>query len=257
MAIKMKLHGLTTVVSSDLIPDELNPIIREVIGTFRQIFGIRLQSVYLMGSACRGDYTPGLSDVDLTAIVKDSNPQDSDLVKQQQEALRKKFKLEKLDLDIYDLNVLNKNDYMQFFIIVDSLPVWGKKYKTTLTFPQSWEGLARMLALPILKKRQKANKILEEMKSGKNNIDIAYWGRYYAKKAIRLANCVVIKQTKQYNPNLKTMTSLINKNIPEISLPVKRLSQFRKTPPATVAGFSEILNLFDIILKVAKKYSVI
>jgi len=240
--------------SRDLVPLELLPVIDHLTNIYTEIFGSRLQSVYLLGGAVRGEYQPGYSDLDVKAIVRDKEDGEKEKISQIEKQLQGKFNIAKIELDAYDLAKLNERGWLQFYILIDGICMWGEPYEPTLPLPTSGEELAKMLASHILKQYNRVYEMLENMKSNPKGDGFDKWIRIYAKKTIRLGYTMVILKTGRYTQNSKKMIERITKNFPEIAESIARLSQYTNNPPLDIEGFSSLVRDAETVREVAEKY---
>lgn len=248
----MSIH-IESQVSPDLIPVKLKPAITRVTDMYIQTFGSRLQSVYLLGSATRGEYRPGSSDFDIRAIVNQKKEGEKEKVDQMAAPLQKEFNIAKMELDVYTEDGLNKRDWLQFYVLVDGICVWGKPYEATFPLPTSKEALASMLASHLLDHYERMPKTLENIKAGTEQGDTEMW-RTYAKRAIRLGNTISILKTGQYTQNSEKMVENITRNVPEISEPIVKLNEYRKNPPNNLAGFTDLAREAGIVHATVLRY---
>jgi predicted nucleotidyltransferase len=51
--------------------DTIQPVVSTLVASIREIFGGRLISIYVYGSAVYGEFDPGVSDLDLTSVLTD------------------------------------------------------------------------------------------------------------------------------------------------------------------------------------------
>src|SRR4051812_36605603 len=105
------------------------PVIDHLTNIYLEVFGSRLQSVYLLGGAARGEYQSGHSDLDVKAIVRDKGEGEKEKVSQIGKQLQAKFNIAKIELDAYDLAKLNERGWLQFYILIDGICMWGKPYE--------------------------------------------------------------------------------------------------------------------------------
>ena len=239
--------------SPDLIPQTLKPAIERVTGFYQDVFASRLQSVYLLGSAARGEYKSGISDFDLRAIVSDKKEGEKEKVDVMALPMEEEFNLAKMELDVYTETILNNNDWLQFYLLVDGLCVWGVPYKPPIPLPSSKEGIASMLTTHLLKQYQKMPITPEKIKARLEEDNPEAW-RQYARRAIRLGNAISIFKTGQYTQNKEKMVENIIRNVPEISEPILRLDVYRNKPPANFKECLEFVNLAEIVRKTIFKY---
>lgn len=240
-------------VSPDLVPTELKPAIMQVISVCRQTFNERLQSVYLLGSAARGEYRPGVSDFDMRAIVSTKEKGEKESVEELSAPLRQEFNIAKLELDVYPVDMLNNRDWLQFYVLVDGICVWGKPYEATFPLPTSKEALAAMLASHLLEHHQRMPESLERIQSGKEQGVPDIW-RTYAKRAIRLGNVISILKTGQYTQNSDRMVENIIRNVPEIAESIEKLNQYTQSPPTSLEGFIDLARETEIVHTTVLRY---
>lgn len=240
-------------VSRDLTPLELIPAIDHITNVYRQIFGPRLQAVYLLGSSVNGLYEPGHSDLDVKAIVQDRVEEDINKVSQLERGLQGEFNIAKFELAVYDLANLNERGWLQFYVLVDGVCIWGKPYEPTLPLPTTRGELANMLAAYILEKYDKVYEVLDKLKSQKEDANPQYWGSICAKKAIRLANTIVIQKTGLYTQHFKTIIERIVQNVPEISEAISILSCYKNNSPLDVEGFIRLTQASETVRRAALK----
>ena len=125
-------------VSSDLIPVRLKPAIARVADMYKETFGSRLQSVYLLGGIARGEFRPGSSDFDIRAIVTKKEEGEKERVDQMAAPLKTELDFGKMELDVYTVDGLNKRNWLQFYVLVDGVCVWGKPYSGTFPLPTNY-----------------------------------------------------------------------------------------------------------------------
>lgn len=232
-------------VSRDLVPSEITPVVDHITNTYFQIFGPRLQSVYLLGSATRGEYKPGSSDFDARAIVSDHTEEEKERVFQLVKPLQKEFNIAKFELDTYDLAMLNTRTWLQFYLLTDGVCMWGTPYQPTFPLPTTKENLAGMLASHLLDHYDRMYESLDQVRAGENS-DPEIW-RVYAKRAIRLGNTIAILRTGHYTQNSERMVERITQSVPEIALSILKLDQYRKQPPCNTGGFIDLAQEAEIV----------
>ena len=239
--------------SRDLIPAELMPVIAQVTNLYRQTFGLRLQSVYLLGSATRGEYRPGSSDFDVRAIVSEKREGEKERVDQLAEPLKNQFNIAKMELDVYTLDGLNKRDWLQFYVRVDGICVWGKPYEPTFPLPTSKEALAQMLAFHLLEHYERMPETLKRIRVGSEQGEPEMW-RTYAKRAMRLGNAISILKTGLYTQNSDRMVENIIRHVLEITEPIAILNQYRQFPPESLEGFIELASAAEKVRESVLRY---
>ncbi|GEM_PF-5882612 len=248
----MSIH-IERPASRELILTELKPVIAGVTDICISLFGSRLQSVYLLGSAARGEYKPGISDFDVRAIVSGKKEGEKEKVDQTAAPLQKEFNVAKMELDAYTVDALNKRDWLQFYVLVDGICVWGNPYEPTSPLPTTREALAAMLASHLLEHYERTPQTLERIKAGIEKGDSETW-RTYAKRAMRLGNTIAILKTGQYTQNSDNMAALVAENVPEISEPIEKLNQYRLYPPEDLEGFIDLAHQAEIVRSAVLEY---
>lgn len=241
----MSIH-IESPTSQDLIPSELKPAIARVTDIYIQTFGSRLQSVYLLGGATRGEYRLGSSDFDMRAIVTKKDDGEKEKVDKIAAPLQKEFNLGDMELDIYTLETINNRDWLQFYVLTDGICIWGNPYEPPIPLPTSNEDLARMLAAHLLDHYEIMPETLERIKAGKEKGNPKAWQKF-AKRAIRLGNTISIFKTGEYTQNSNRMIENITRNVPEISEAISKLNQYRISPPEALDGFIDLAREAEIV----------
>lgn len=239
--------------SRDLVPSELIPIVDHITNIYLQTFGSRIQSVYLLGSATRGEYKPGSSDFDARAIISDGTEEEKERVFQSVKPLQKKYNIAKFELDAYDLAMLDRRDWLQFYLLTDGVCMWGTPYEPTFPLPTTKEGLAQMLASHLLDHYDRMYDTLDQVKTEETNSDPEIW-RVYAKRAIRLGNTIAILKTGHYTQNSERMVEHITKSVPEIAESIVKLNQYRKRPPCDLEGFTDLAQEAELVHALVLRY---
>lgn len=233
-------------ISRDLIPAKLMPAIVSVTDMYRETFSSRLQSVYLLGGIARGEFRPGSSDFDIRAIVSKKEEGEKERVDRMAKLLQKEFDFGKMELDVYTIDGLNKRNWLQFYVLVDGVCVWGEPYRGTFSLPTTKEALASMLASHLLEHYKRTPESLRKIKEGMEKGDPETW-RTYAKRAIRLGNVISILKTGQYTQNSEKMVNDVIKNVPEIAESIAKLNQYRISPPDKLDGYIDLAKQAEIV----------
>lgn len=233
--------------SPDLLPSTLKPAIEQISGYYKDVFSERLQSVYILGSAPRGEYRSGISDFDMRAIVRNMNSGEKEKVDFLSEPLREKYNIAKLELDVYTNELLDRNDWLQFYLLIDGLCIVGKPYTPPVPLPSTKEGVAEMLANHLLIQYERLPVAMEKLATG--IIPEPRKGRSFAKRAIRLANTISILRTGSYTQNMDRIVQNVINFVPEVADAVRILNHYRITNPISLENFKELAQASDVVHK--------
>ena len=243
--------------SAEKIPDSVRPVIDQSKQLYHEVFGDHLVSLYLEGSAGRGDYVPGLSDVDLVGIVDRLRTEaDLEALSQGRQQIIDATDLHKLDLGTSELSLLEQKPRAQFILAVDGVLLDGQRYHPTAQFPPIGPELARFLDAPIPKRIKAAHERLAKVQAGEK-LDLAFWSRWIAKQTMRLGLGVAMTRRAVYTANMAEMPNVVKEVVPEISDDIDRLNRAYLEPTGSVTDYEELLSVIDRIESMAEAAGVI
>lgn len=131
--------------SLELLPEGLQPLVDECIGIYRQHLGDRLHSVYLRGSAVRGTFVPGVSDLDTLALTHDALEGEGRVVSEPYAAHRERLDGEwpqVMRVELYHTPIpriqLPERRFARMLLATQGVIVWGKDIRPS--FGRFWPG---------------------------------------------------------------------------------------------------------------------
>jgi len=243
--------------SLENIPEPLRPAIDQAKGLYHEVFGDHLLSIYLEGSAGRGDYVEGLSDIDMVGIIdRERTPEDWERIHQGRDDIMAQHGLDKFDASVYELDILNDRPRAQFILAKDGVLLDGKPYEPTATFPPVGPELAKLLAAAIPKRITAAHGNLARRRDGED-IDLAFWSRSVGKQVMRLGLGIAMMRKPVYTASMQDLPGVVKAGVPELSDDVDLLNRAYLEPTDSETDFEHLLAAADRVRALAEAEGVV
>lgn len=226
--------------SIDNIPKVLEPIIESTIEICKNSFGDTLYAVYVHGSAARGDWQFGKSDID-TVVFVTSRPNDSS------NESYKKLIGELSDtqslvpyIDAHAIVMPELHDTKNIGSIITlqacGVCVWGKAINLTTYLPNKTAAIAAYVAN--MKKRVK-----DSISSQRNSANPPLLSRRLAKFGIRTLVYGAVSNGAKLKTSLDDQIDLIEEYLPESSALAHELLQITQDDGAQVSRSAKLLEI--------------
>lgn len=181
-------------VSGDNIPQQLRPLLGRVIEVYLESYGEALTAIYVHGSAVRGDWQPGKSDLDTVAFT--SRPMPEEAYAQRRELIDGINKSQDLvtyvEAYVVDMSELSNGNRESSILTLAAcgVCVWGKPIDFTRYLPSKREILDHF----VRRKEDRIKKYKEGALDPSSTNNAVLLTRRYAKQGIRTLACIAVSR---------------------------------------------------------------
>jgi hypothetical protein len=227
--------------SVDNIPAALQPLLDEIIALYQQVFGQRLLSVYVHGSASRGDWKPGKSDLDTFAVVAEpATPAEEALLL----AYSERFSREQAIVSTVELTVIDKatlisqsyrSNILNLKLVLTGVCVWGEAIDFMQHLPSNEVSFGQYT--------HQGQQYIEDYRQHPPSVPTEQEGlrltRRYAKRAVRIINLMAVLRGAALRTAIPLQYLDIKQYVPEAAelMPViKQMCAGEINDPARAVG---------------------
>lgn len=233
------------------VEERFLPILEDVKKAYAELFGNDLIAVYLIGSVGRGQYTDGISDLDVKAILKHSLTQAErkKLFEAHDRIAEKYLWLTRLDMGAESFEELSDRPKAQFIIATQGLLLLGEDVPLAADFPNTSSGLARFLFSDYPDRLEQLKNWLSEDNLRSQNYRNR--SRVLAKGALRALMGLVMLKEDFFTYNLREIAPKISSHYPHLTQEAERLEQAWLTPPGTYEKALVVISDAEKVLESA------
>lgn len=237
-------EGITNHTHIDKLPPDVRAAVDELQQVLHGLFGEQLESVYVEGSAARGDYVQGSSGVDVAAIVgRPVSPDDDMRLRRAAGIIQKNHRLPKLGARPVLRQTLESQPRRQFMLSSDAALLWGVPFEPTAEFPGPGLDLAKLLSGDF--EQAYLTSIRWVDRGSRTGASYSSWGRDLAGRGLRLALGVAMARGGGYTASLSRMPALIREHAPELAESADKLWRWRDEAPKSQHEFDELLAALE------------
>ncbi|MBW4061749.1 hypothetical protein HJC99_04245 [Candidatus Saccharibacteria bacterium] len=218
------------------VPVRFRPVMEAVAEAVFTIFDEQIEAFYTVGSAPRGDFIDGSSDIDFRCILsEDASDDQVELWIAQKKLLASKFDYD-VELMLLPKARLDNLGVLQFVIVRDGVLIFGRPYQPTMMFPPRGFKLAQFLSQNMPRQLAEASAAIDSPDI--NPGDYARISRWIAKVGIRLGANLAIAKGEAFRASIHEQTDFAIHKVPALAEPIRALFEIYLHPSDTKAQLS-------------------
>lgn len=242
--------------NSEKISAEFLPIINEVQHIIVNTLHESIHSIYLSGSIPRGVASPGVSDLDIFAILKPNYYDDSLAILQEKcRALLSTYHVvSKIDVEVWSFidifpltmnpnHIQIKETLSEFEIIlkIASLCIFGNDLSQFIPPIKPSIALAND---EISRIKMDIDQAKTSILAAKNTSEVNYWCKRVMKNIVRGGFCLCIPTIKEYTRDINLCTRTFAKNFPNYVHDIEKALFLIKNPSSNALDIIKFLDDF-------------